>query len=417
MIAALLTCVIGAISVADHGALPDDGVNDRTAIEAALAAGVAAEDDVHFPTGTYEVSGEGVSGQMILVGATERLVITADPGARLVASCDDEGEHEVMLVVGSPVHGFEIHGLELDANHCAARVFEALMPDGNADDTGALLGVNFHGGRQSAGASNAAGAHVRGGFPELYFRNSRFADIGVTEPCGGAVFARGLEVVPYCGVTDYSAVDVVVDNVTIADITDGGCNSDGFTIQTHCGGGGDTFPVGGSWAVTNSRFENCEYRSIKSQAIAGTVADSVFVRNAYNGHHEIDCQYSDCTIERNTFLSDTFTASSVAGAAIRDVATTSFFDVHDNVVTYAGVVGTFPFQVYDLTTAGGDLVDVYIRRNEVRGEVTSLAFADAPFAGSHLVVAEHNKACGAPVVLTEPDEDVGLTDTCNKVGC
>lgn len=417
----LLATVLGVVLVTDYGAIPGDGVNDRLEITDALAAAVAAEDTAHlpcyspYPSCQYDLVGEDGSGRMVAAGGgAYPLVITADPGVTLVASCGGElGVHEVLLQIGA-LHGVSISGLTLDASECAARVVEILYI-GTADGAVTVEDSRATGGTQHEGFNNAAGWHIRGGFPLVDLDNVTADNIRTTQVCDSGKGARGIEILPYCGETDYQPIDVQITGAYVRQISDpeGGCNSDGVMVQTLC----DDFPVGASWSVTGSRFEDCEYRAIKSQALAGTVTGSTFVRRSFAGHHEIDCQYSDCTVSGNVFRSEGFRASSVTASAIRDAQTSNALTFADNLVSYSGVTATYPVQAYDLTTAGSVLNDIVVRRNTIEGAVLAVLYVSAPFAGAHAARVEYTKALELtdPVVLAA-EEAVTVADLCNVTG-
>ncbi len=416
----LLTALIGVINVTDpgYGAIANDGVNDREEIEEALQAAFDGSDTAHFPCATppcaYDLEGHGGTGLMVdLSDPVLQAEITFDAGVELNVHCVTPNEYETVFRIGT-THGVVITGADVVMNvgNCAARGLEILY-QGDADDDVVIEDVWINNVHQVNGSLNAAGIHVRGGFPLVDISGGGVHGSSVTGACDGSRFARGIEIVQYCGASDYRVTETMIDGVSIQDVTDGFCNSDGISIATLC----DDFPASNAWTVQNSTIVNAEYRSIKAQAIGGLVSNNVFHRTAYTGHHEVDCQYSDCEVSDNTFYSEGFAASSVAGMAIRDEQTSSNFIVQDNYVLYVGAFGinTYPFQFYDLTTAGGVLQDIVIRRNTVVGNPTSLIFASAPFAGAHTARFEYNVARDESTLLTYDvgSETVSYTDLCN----
>lgn len=416
MLAVALSVFVGVILVTDqpYGATVDDGTNDRTAIATALAAGVTAEDTVHFPAGVYHVNGQS-SDIQIDVAATNRLVVTADAGAILYSECGGDGQYETLWRITGAAHGVSITDLQIEGNDCAAHLL-AIEYEGDADNTVVLDGITATGGVQTSGNNFGIGLRVKGGFTAIDVIDPAIDGMATTGPCGGHA-SRGIEILPFCGASDYRTDDVEISGAVISNVVhpDGGCDADGIFVQTAC----ETVPTG-TWSVTDSTFIDCEYRSIKSQALGGTVSGSTFTRSMATGHHEIDCQYSDCTITGNTFRSIGFKASSVAAMAIRDIAAASAFAFSGNDVGYSGIEGTLPVQVYDLTTAGGDLDNVLIDDNEFRGTIIAPVFVSAPFAGTHDVTIQDNRIerltdAGGLVYLPE-DIDVGGAIIRNRIG-
>ncbi len=412
---ALLAQVVGVISVLTHGAVPDDETNDRAEIDAALTAGAVAGETVHFPAGLYLVNGDS-GGVQIDVAATSRVTVTADAGAVLFGVCGGEGQYETMLRFTSAAHGVSISDLEVQGNGCAGHLV-SINYSGDADNTAAIDGMTISGATQTSGTNFGIGLRILGGFTAIDIADTAVDDASTTQDCDTGA-SRGIEIQPSCGASDYYTDTITIDGVTISNVTDpegDGCNSDGVFVQTAC----ETVPAG-TWEITDSTFEDCEYRSIKAQAIGGTVSGSTFLRTLATGHHEVDCQYSDCTVADNTFTSIGFAASSAAGAAIRDIATDMDFEFSGNDVRYIDVQGTYPVQVYDQTTAGGNVDEVLIEDNLIRGTVTALVFIETPFAGTHDITIQRNHVeyltADGGLMHLEEDIDVGGAIIRNKIG-
>lgn len=103
-----LCSVTNAASVTDFGALPDDGMDDRAAIQAAINAG----GEVHFPPGEYHIGQSGNSPWGLDVGGTNNVVLIGY-GATL-KQLPSGRSVRLISSQSAPVRGLKIIGLTLD---------------------------------------------------------------------------------------------------------------------------------------------------------------------------------------------------------------------------------------------------------------------------------------------------------------
>ena len=100
----------------DYGAIPDDGIDDTAAIQAALTAGKAAETEVYFPSGTYRVT------ILTLADASNMKIRGNGIGQSIIvttATLKDEVANKFAILYLDTPTDFIIEGLEFQGTEIA----------------------------------------------------------------------------------------------------------------------------------------------------------------------------------------------------------------------------------------------------------------------------------------------------------